>query len=87
VQLALNLPFEYKVGATPKPLIQRLFLERWKEKDIMPKKGFTGHCNDSLPWLDVEIETTGDRDQDWRQIVLRSFYTDSSQPTEQTNPQ
>jgi len=87
MQLALNLPFEYKVGATPKPLIQRLFLERWKEKDIMPKKGFTGHCNDSLPWLDVEIETTGDRDQDWRQIVLRSFYTDSSQPTEQTNPQ
>jgi asparagine synthase (glutamine-hydrolysing) len=77
MQLALNLPFEYKVGTTPKPLIRRLFLERWKENDIMPKKGFTGHCNDSLPWLDVEIETTDDRDQDWRQIVLKSFYTDS----------
>ena len=86
MQLALNLPFEYKVGATPKPLIRRLFLERWTKKDIMPKKGFTGHCNDSLPWLDVEIESTGDRDLDWRQIVLKSFYTDSNQPTEQTNP-
>jgi asparagine synthase (glutamine-hydrolysing) len=74
MQLALNLPFEFKVGATPKPLIQRLFLERWTEKDILPKKGFTGHCNDSLPWLDVKIDPTGDRDQDWRQIVLSSFY-------------
>jgi len=87
MQLALNLPFEFKVGATSKPLIRRMFLERWKQKDIMPKKGFTGHCNDSLPWLDVEIESTGNRDQDWRQIVLKSFYTDSTRPTEQTNPQ
>jgi asparagine synthetase B (glutamine-hydrolysing) len=76
MQLALNLPFGYKVGSTPKPLIRRLFLKRWAEKDILPKKGFTGHCNDSLPWLDVEIETTGNRDQDWKQIVLKSFYTD-----------
>lgn len=78
MQLALNLPFEYKVGLTPKPLIRRLFLERWTEKDILPKKGFTGHCNDSLPWLDVNIEPTGDRARDWRQIVLKSFYTDPS---------
>ena len=86
MQLALNLPFEYKVGITLKPLVRRLFLERWREKDIMPKKGFTGHCNDSLPWLNVNIESTGDRNQDWRQIVLKSFYTDSNQPTDQTNP-
>ena len=78
MQLALNLPFEFKVGATPKPLIRRLFLQRWTEKDILPKKGFTGHCNDSLPWLNVEIDPTGDRDQDWKQIVLKSFYTDPS---------
>jgi len=87
MQLALNLPFEFKVSTASKPLIRRMFLERWKEKDIMPKKGFTGHCNDSLPWLDIEIESTGNRDQDWQQIVLKSFYTDSTQPTEQTNPQ
>jgi hypothetical protein len=80
MQLALNLPFEFKVGATSKPLIRRLFLERWKEKDILPKKGFTGHCNDSLPWLGIDIDTTGDRDQDWHRVVLKSFYTDSNQP-------
>lgn len=73
MQLALNLPFEFKVGATPKPLIRRLFLERWTEKDILPKKGFTGHCNDSLPWLNVEIDPTGDRDQDWKNIVVAGF--------------
>jgi asparagine synthetase B (glutamine-hydrolysing) len=78
MQLALNLPFEFKVGATPKPLIRRLFLERWTEKDIMPKKGFTGHCNDSLPWLNIKIDPTGNRGQDWQQIVLKSFYTDPS---------
>ena len=80
MQFALNLPFEFKVGATTKPLIQRLFLERWKEKDILPKKGFTGHCNDALPWLGIDIDTTGNRDQDWHRIVLKSFYTDSTQP-------
>lgn len=85
MQLALNLPFEYKVGSVPKPLIRRLFLERWTEKDILPKKGFTGHCNDSLPWMNVEIESTGNRDRDWQQIVLKSFYSDSNLPTEQTN--
>jgi hypothetical protein len=78
MQLALNLPFEFKVGATPKPLIQQLFLKRWTEKNILPKKGFTGHCNDSLPWLGIEIDPTGDRDRDWKQIVLKSFYTDPS---------
>jgi len=76
MKLALNLPFEYKVGTVSKPLIRKMFLERWAERDILPKKGFSGHCNDSLPWLDVVIEPSGDRNQDWRQIVLKSFYTD-----------
>ena len=79
IKLALNLPFEFKVGATPKPLIRRMFLERWKEKDILPKKGFTGHCNDALPWLELDMMPTGDRDKDWKEIVVKSFYTDSSQ--------
>ena len=74
MQLALNLPFEYKVGVVSKPLIRRLFLERWQPDQVLPKKGFTGHCNDALPWLDIKIDSTGDRDQDWRQAVLKSFY-------------
>jgi asparagine synthetase B (glutamine-hydrolysing) len=84
MQLALNLPFEYKVGRIAKPLIRRLFLERWTEKDILPKIGFSGHCNDSLPWLGIEIEPTGNRDQDWRQIVFKSFYTGPNQPEYRT---
>ena len=74
IQFALNLPHYFKVGVESKPLIRQLFLERWSEEFIMPKKGFTGHCNDSLPWLGINITTTGDRHQDWRSIVQSSFY-------------
>ena len=74
IRLALNLPFEYKVGPTPKPLIRQMFLERWTPQHILPKKGFTGHCNDALPWLDLEIDQSGDRNQVWRQAVMTSFY-------------
>jgi len=79
MKLALNLPFEYKVSTVPKPLIRKLFLERWSDNFILPKKGFTGHCNDALPWLNVNLESTGDRNQDWRQIVIQSFYTRAKQ--------
>ena len=79
MKLAFGLPFEYKVGGlAPKPLIRRLFLQRWTESNVMPKKGFTGHCNDSLPWLDVAIESTGDRNQDWQQAVIKSFYNQTN---------
>ena len=74
MQLALNLPFEYKVGTVPKPLIRRMFLERWTPRDILPKKGFTGHCNDALPWLNLQLEQSSDRNQVWRQAVIKSFY-------------
>ena len=74
IKLALNLPFDYKVGKIPKPLISRLFLERWDESDIMAKKGFTGHCNDALPYLDIALNPTGNRDRDWQQAVINSFY-------------
>jgi hypothetical protein len=72
--LALNLPFEFKVGLVSKPLIRQLFLERWPEHMIMPKKGFTGHANDSLPYLPITIKSTSDRLLDWKQIVQKSFY-------------
>jgi asparagine synthetase B (glutamine-hydrolysing) len=73
IRLALNLPFDYKVGAVPKPLIRRMFLERWTHSDILPKKGFTGHCNDALPWLDLTLDDSADRNQVWRQAVITSF--------------
>lgn len=74
MQLALNLPFEFKVSGVPKPLITRLFVERWGSENVLPKKGFTGHCNDSLPWLGIDIQPSGNRDLDWHQAVLKSFY-------------
>jgi asparagine synthase (glutamine-hydrolysing) len=74
MQLALSLPVEYKISTVPKPLIRRLFLERWSEQQVLPKKGFTGHANDALPWMNISIESTGDRMADWRQIARESFY-------------
>ena len=74
IQFALNLNHHFKVSDVSKPLIRRLFLERWSQDLILPKKGFTGHCNDSLPWLGVDINPTGNRVQDWKAIVHASFY-------------
>ena len=74
MQLALNLPFDFKVNTVTKPLIRRMFLQRWPESLIFPKKGFTGHANDSLPYLPVTIDSTGDRHQDWKLISQGMFY-------------
>ena len=84
VQFALNLPFEHKVGTVPKPLIRDLFLKNWKESQIFPKKGFSGHCNDSLPYLNVSVSDT-DRNTQWRDAVTDSFYKDPSQLLLKTN--
>ena len=73
MDLALNLPTELRRG---KPLIKRMFLERWAESQIHAKKGFTGHCNDAMPWMNIQIEPSGDRQQDWQQVLQRSFYAD-----------
>jgi asparagine synthetase B (glutamine-hydrolysing) len=77
MQFALNLPWEFKVNTVTKPLIRRKFLERWPEHMILPKMGFAGHANDSLPWLGVDIDSTGDRHSDWQQIAQKTFYENS----------
>ena len=74
MQLALNLPSHFKVGAESKSLIRRMFLKRWPADLILPKKGFTGHANDSVAWLPVTATPSGDRMTDWRQIVTQCFY-------------
>jgi asparagine synthetase B (glutamine-hydrolysing) len=70
MQFALNLPMQYRRG---KPLIQRRFTERWPESLILPKKGFTGHANDSLPWLGIQAQGS-DRMEQWRDIAWKTFY-------------
>ena len=74
---ALNLPWEFKVNTVGKPLIRKKFLEKWPEHMILPKMGFAGHANDSLPWLGVSIDSTGDRHKDWQQIAQKTFYENS----------
>lgn len=74
MQFALNLPWEFKVSTVSKPIIRRAFLERWADTLIFPKKGFTGHANDSLPYMPFTIDSTGDRYLDWKQIARKSFY-------------
>jgi asparagine synthetase B (glutamine-hydrolysing) len=74
IKFALNLPFEFKVNTHSKPLIRQAFLQRWPEELIYPKMGFAGHANDSVPYLDIEFESTGDRHQDWKQIAQQTFY-------------
>jgi asparagine synthetase B (glutamine-hydrolysing) len=74
MQLALNLPWDFKVSTISKPIIRRAFLERWSDALIFPKKGFTGHANDSLPYMPFTIDSTGDRLLDWKQIACKSFY-------------
>lgn len=74
MQLALNLPFEFKVSTVSKPLIRRMFLERWEQSFVFPKKGFTGHANDSLPFLPITITSTCNRHQDWKLISQKMFY-------------
>ena len=74
MQFALNLPWKYKVSKVTKPLIRRAFLERWPQKMILPKQGFTGHANDSLPYLPVQIKKSQDRMKDWKKIARKMFY-------------
>ena len=70
MQLALNLPFELKVGSVSKPVIRNAFLKRWNKELIYTKKGFTGHANDSFP----TFKSTNDRLADWKNIAQESFY-------------
>lgn len=84
VKFALSLPFEFKVGTKPKPVIRKIFTRRWDEQLIKPKKGFSGHCNDSLTWLDASVSVTGNRDLDWKNIVMQTFYNCPKVLTHQT---
>lgn len=74
MQFALNLPWEYKVNTTTKPILRQRFLRDWPGESMLPKQGFAGHANDALPWLGVDIIPTGNRYDDWKQIARRTFY-------------
>ena len=70
MEFALNLPSEYRRG---KPLLKSKFLKKFDQQLLLPKKGFTGHANDALPFLSIDIDVTGDRMQDWKTITQQMF--------------
>jgi asparagine synthase (glutamine-hydrolysing) len=70
IKFAINLPWEFRLG---KPFIKRMFLESWPQDLALPKQGFAGHCNDSYPWLGVDIPRVTDREQDWKNINRAAF--------------
>lgn len=72
MQFALNLPWHLRAGYAPKILLKTLY-QRKIAKPLMNKQGFAGHANDSLPWLDVNIDLSGDRYQDWKKIAQHTF--------------
>ena len=74
MKFALNLPWELRVNTVSKPIVRNQFLRRWNNTQILPKMGFAGHANDSLPWMGVDVAVTGDRQQDWKQIAQQTFY-------------
>jgi hypothetical protein len=85
VKFALNLPWPLRQG---KPLLQNRFLRKWSKDLLLPKQGFAGHCNDSLPWMGVNVPASLDRSAQWKQIQSVTFLQycdiDSNQPTHQT---
>lgn len=70
IKFALNLPYEYRIG---KPLLKRLFLKYWNKDLLLPKQGFTGHCNDSYPYLGIDIPRDNNRHKDWKNILHNLF--------------
>jgi len=85
IKFALNLPWHLRQG---KPLLQNKFLQKWPKDLLLPKQGFTGHCNDSLPWMGVNVPASTDRSAQWKQIQAATFLQycgiDSSQSNDQT---
>jgi asparagine synthase (glutamine-hydrolysing) len=83
VKFALSLPMTLRRG---KPLIRHQFLKHWPHAVIEPKKGFTGHCNDSLPWMPFTVPDLP-RDQQWQAMIKTGFTYFANQWLDQTTAQ
>ena len=70
IKFALNMPWHLRLG---KPMVRRLFLQRWPATMIEPKQGFAGHCNDSAEYLGVVCNPAVDRMTDWKRINQEVF--------------
>lgn len=74
IKFALSLPRHYKVAQDTKAILRDLYRERVGVAYDLPKQGFTGHCNDSILYLDPEFHIgSNDRLRVWRDFVLHWF--------------
>lgn len=74
IKFALALPWHLRVGHRTKPVLKSLWQSLYPDRTVLPKQGFAGHANDSLPWMDIEFESTNDRYGDWQRIAQQTFY-------------
>lgn len=81
IELALSLPWHLRVSDTTKPVLRQYYHQNIGPY-THPKQGFAGHANDSLPWLDVSLVSSGNRHRDWQLIATQTYY--SSQLQHQT---
>lgn len=74
IRFALALPRHYKIERSTKIILRDLYRARVGVDYDLPKQGFTGHCNDSIPHLDPQFhERSTDRLRAWRDFVLHWF--------------
>lgn len=74
MQFALNLPWHLRVNTLCKPVLINEFLTHWPQELLLPKQGFAGHANDSLPWMSVTVPHSSDRYHAWKQIAKTTYY-------------
>lgn len=74
IKYALNLPVNLKINVNTKLLLKKIFCQHWDQHLMLPKMGFAGHANDSVAWLGIDFEPTGNRLADWKIIAQRTFY-------------
>ena len=74
IRFALSLPRHYKIAQSTKIILRDLYQSRTGRSYDLPKQGFAGHCNDSIPYLDPEFHIgSTDRLRIWRDFVLHWF--------------
>lgn len=74
IKFALNLNWQTKLGSQGKWPLRAQYEKTTGQTFALPKKGFAGHANDSLPWMNLDIGSSSDRHSDWQRIATHSFY-------------
>jgi asparagine synthetase B (glutamine-hydrolysing) len=75
VKFALSLPKEFLVNTRSKSILHDLYFKRTGKIINEKKQGFAGHCNDSIPMINLEYKTKStDRLTQWKEFIQDDFY-------------